>query len=297
MDNMFKLHVSRAKGNYNCFRCAAHGSFSHLKQRLKVLRTYGSDIGNEKTSNAAGGRPAATAANHVASPPAPRPTDAEEAAWTANLQQSSSAHEYLSKQRGLTMQTARLFGVGLTRYRFKDSSGPVELECLSFPMHELGEDKQTAKLARMKLRAIESKKHMRLHPVGGNWGVFGLDAIDKGATEVVLTEGEFDAMAVRQATGASVLQTAKPPSSPHPPFREEMPVAVEHWLRGAGKAAVSLPNGASSLPPAILPALERFSVVYLWMDNDAAGAANQVPDVCGRVWRCVATVDHHVMIG
>lgn len=55
-----------------------------------------------------------------------------------------------------------------------------------------------------------------------------------------IPQGEFDAMAVCQATGFP---------------------------------AVSLPNGASSLPLGILPLLERFEKIYLWMDNDEPGQA------------------------
>lgn len=54
----------------------------------------------------------------------------------------------------------------------------------------------------------------------------------------MITEGEFDAMAVYQATGIP---------------------------------AVSLPNGAQSLPVQILPMLERFETIYLWMDFDRTG--------------------------
>ena len=39
------------------------------------------------------------------------------------------------------------------------------------------------------------------------------------------------------------------------------------------KPAVSLPNGATSLPPDVLPLLERFDKIYLWMDHDGAGQA------------------------
>lgn len=53
-------------------------------------------------------------------------------------------------------------------------------------------------------------------------------------------QGEFDAMAVYQAT--------------------RIP-------------AVSLPNGASSLPLGVLPLLERFDKIYLWMDHDGPGQA------------------------
>jgi len=36
---------------------------------------------------------------------------------------------------------------------------------------------------------------------------------------------------------------------------------------------ISLPNGCNSLPPALLPLLERFKKIYLWFDNDASGQA------------------------
>ena len=53
-----------------------------------------------------------------------------------------------------------------------------------------------------------------------------------------VSQGEFDAMSVYQATGVP---------------------------------AVSLPNGASSLPLEVLPLLERFDKLYLWMDHDGPG--------------------------
>ena len=43
--------------------------------------------------------------------------------------------------------------------------------------------------------------------------------------------------------------------------------------QGTGMPAVSLPNGAGSLPIDVLPLLERFDKIYLWMDNDAPGQA------------------------
>lgn len=43
--------------------------------------------------------------------------------------------------------------------------------------------------------------------------------------------------------------------------------------QATGVPAVSLPNGASSLPLEVLPLLERFDKVYLWMDHDGPGQA------------------------
>lgn len=93
-------------------------------------------------------------------------------------------------------------------------------------------------LRRIKARAVQNKGWQRLDPPGGGWGLFGFHTIPTDATEIVITEGEYDAMAVFQATGLPT---------------------------------VSLPNGCRNLPVEVLPMMERFERVYLWMDNDAPG--------------------------
>lgn len=91
---------------------------------------------------------------------------------------------------------------------------------------------------RIKLRSLTAKGNQRLLPSGGVWNFFGWHTIPHDADEIVITEGEFDAMACWQATGLPT---------------------------------VSLPNGARSLPVELLPLLERFDRIYLWLDDDAAG--------------------------
>ena len=54
----------------------------------------------------------------------------------------------------------------------------------------------------------------------------------------VITEGEFDAMAVHQQTGLP---------------------------------CVSLPNGANGLPVDLLDFFDRFERIYLWLDADEVG--------------------------
>ena len=103
----------------------------------------------------------------------------------------------------------------------------------------------SARVDRRAVAATSSALHAvatRLHAVadaGGDWGLFGLHTVSDDASELVITEGEYDAMAVYQATG---------------------------------RAAVSLPNGAASLPPAVLPLLERFKRIFLWCDGDEVPA-------------------------
>lgn len=67
---------------------------------------------------------------------------------------------------------------------------------------------------------------------------------------IIITEGEYDAMAVWQETGYS---------------------------------CVSLPQGASHLPKQLLDFFNRFERVYLWLDSDEIGqrAAEKFADVLG----------------
>lgn len=92
-------------------------------------------------------------------------------------------------------------------------------------------------LIKVKMRGAskETKKYMRQYPIGGTKGLFGYNLIKDTDNVVVVTEGEFDAMAVHQETG-------------YP--------------------SVSLPQGASSLPDVLLPYFDKFDKIYLWMDND-----------------------------
>ncbi|RLO05732.1 hypothetical protein DYB28_008294, partial [Aphanomyces astaci] len=114
----------------------------------------------------------------------------------------------------------------------------AELATPDDPASSSGVDANLFNVVRLKVRAIDDKSKQRLVPKGGSWGLFGWNTIPHDANSVVVTEGEFDAMAVHQATG---------------------------------RPAISLPNGCRSLPPAVLPLLERFSSIYLWMDSDVHG--------------------------
>jgi len=226
------------------------------KQRLQAC--YISNLLDSKDENVTAG---ATAAASTTSQPLATPQD------------DKRALKYLIETRGLEMRTLRKYGDGKATYSFpSDKNGQyVATECITFPwimtvadikeqealrgaefiLAEKNKTDDTNKTndtttcsdtdfitRRIKVRALEQKAWQRLDPAGGGWGLFGFHTVPDGATEVVLTEGEYDAMAVWQATG---------------------------------RPAISLPNGCRSLPMEVLPMLERFSKVYLWMDNDAPG--------------------------
>lgn len=65
-----------------------------------------------------------------------------------------------------------------------------------------------------------------------------MTTVSESDKAIVITEGEFDAMAVYQETGLPT---------------------------------VSLPNGANHFPVQFLPFFERFERIYLWMDADEVG--------------------------
>ena len=242
-------------------------------------------------------------------PPLPMPSPRLQACYSTQLldQQPNDCLTYLQTERGLSLRTLRKYGVGRAKYNFLNDQNQWEAtECVTFPWlmsvasveyqeelrgadyvwdkgnkltsdvpsngetddAEQEEDdsdesnkeddsdeseaasdesdkeeaanvkEQTFLTRRIKVRALAKKAWQRLDPPGGGWGLFGFHTIPKGAKEVVLTEGEYDAMAVWQATG---------------------------------RPAVSLPNGCRSLPVEVLPLLEDFETIYLWMDNDGPG--------------------------
>ncbi len=105
-------------------------------------------------------------------------------------------------------------------------------------------------LVAVKYRNIHDKSRMRVEK-GGAMPLFGWQAIPDDARSVVITEGELDAVAAWQM----------------------------------GYPALSVPNGAQGLTwiEVEYGALERFDVIYVWMDADEQGqlAARKIVDRLG----------------
>ena len=111
-----------------------------------------------------------------------------------------------------------------------------------------GDTESTYFIKRLKLRAIDTKGMQRTLPKGGAWGFFGWHLVQPQHKTIIITEGEYDAMAVSQGLA-------------HLPSTHEL----------YNVPAISLPNGCNSLPPELIPSLEQFQRIYLWMDNDKPG--------------------------
>ena len=176
--------------------------------------------------------------------------------------------DYIINERKLSLEALEKYKVGISFERFTISEGKYyNLPCVTFPMflpvsstqiyvnfngsiNETIYDFFNSKefiLSKVKVRAIgkELKRFQRIEPTGAIFqGMFGLDIADSIIkennlpNEIVITEGEFDAIAVYQDTGLP---------------------------------AVSLPNGCSNLPVELLPLFKKYSKIYLWTDSDQAG--------------------------
>ncbi|KAF0695088.1 Aste57867_14073 [Aphanomyces stellatus] len=249
-DNLFKLYVNKTNGVYICHRCGASGSWFTFKQRLGSNDVVEASLGYADSSR--------QAMSAIEPPKVISVLDnAKAIALTRNLHDDEDCRpvlNYLTSTRGLKSDVLAKYCVGAIQQPFHGPDNHMEEKwCVTFPWMardvdlalmgvELDDSSSTDanlfNVVRLKVRAIDDKAKQRLVPKGGSWGLFGWNTIPNDADAIVITEGEYDAMAVYQATG---------------------------------RPAISLPNGCRSLPPAILPLLERFDAIYLWMDGDVHG--------------------------
>lgn len=223
-DNMYKLYVSKQSGAYFCHRCGSKGSWFDLKSVLRDGSTSIVKAMEPPSKVLPNQNLAIKMESDVGRTPA-----------------GKDVLDYFQKERGITAEMVEKYRIGVASFSFKHPENEdewVKEPCITFPW--IDKHKKTGKdvIQRFKARGIRKKHHMRLVPTGGQWGLFGWHTVPPDATDIVLTEGEFDAMAVHQATGLP---------------------------------AISLPNGARSLPLEVLAMLERFKKITLWMDDDMAG--------------------------
>eukprot|EP00612_Vaucheria_litorea_P001307 CAMPEP_0171457412 /NCGR_PEP_ID=MMETSP0945-20130129/3508_1 /TAXON_ID=109269 /ORGANISM="Vaucheria litorea, Strain CCMP2940" /LENGTH=574 /DNA_ID=CAMNT_0011983029 /DNA_START=203 /DNA_END=1924 /DNA_ORIENTATION=- len=250
LDNLWKLYIGIEGGAFYCHRCEAQGSWYDFKRKVGGHDHY--QI--KPPTNSYNGK------NSFTSPNIPDQVLARSyISRLFNSPSASKAQDFL-KKRGISKEVLQSYGVGSSVYKFPVGSEYKSLECLTFPWYLLRSDMSSDEfdglvsrsnfsnvsnvaeveslVSRIKVRAIDYKSLQRLEPAGGLWGLFGWHTIPSSANQIVITEGEFDAMAVYQET--------KYPT-------------------------VSLPNGCRNLPVEIISLLERFEIIYLWMDNDQPG--------------------------
>ena len=253
-DNLYKLllspfivifrYISKKTGAFICHRCGTCGSWFDFKRKQ-------GDLQSDQSVQTV------VPSNDKVNPSVPDTTDSWNQVhqfaynaikeYTANLRDKvypsvwKSLTDRTPTGRWLTEETLRKYCVGACQKTFVLDNGESRTEdCVVFPWISLQDD-GTPLVHRYKIRSIETKSHMRLEPHGGDWGFFGWHTVPANCKCLVITEGEYDAMAVYQATG--------------------MP-------------SISLPNGATSLRIRLLPLLEPVKEIILWMDFDRVGQEN-----------------------
>lgn len=240
-DNEYKLYV-RHDGVFFCHRCAAKGSWYDFKQRLRSFSLANSPVAGSAPPPSVQAPAYHQHQHNPASPqtaplPLPKPTLHSLACSRLFTPSGNTVKKYLN-DRGINDTTIKKYGVGSWEYKFKKNDSWTPEECVTFPwictqseladMEKLrgvtidsGDDYVTN---RIKVRSISEKAHMRMDPAGGGTGFFGWHTVKNPDETLVITEGEYDAMTVWQETGFQ---------------------------------CVSVPNGARSFPPVLLPQLEK----------------------------------------
>jgi twinkle protein len=266
--NMWTLNLKAPEGAFYCFRCGQHGgwssfvshvigeeitSFSEMKSENDVGEVTASPeevhtFYMEKKNNLL------KAANYIEQFVLCKDKNAG-SNTTSETETIRPAHikivEYLinpKSGRGLSLEILKKFDIGIGEEMFRNSTGNLELvPVIYFPMYQKTKIRgvESVKLSKTKIRGMgsEYKKYQRIFPSGSKFALFGLQTFPKQQTieAIVITEGEFDAMAVHQATGLP---------------------------------SMSLPFGASNLPRDMLTYLTEAKRIYLWMDFDEIGQLN-----------------------
>ncbi|GAW83102.1 plastid replication-repair enzyme [Plasmodium gonderi] len=247
-DNMYKHEIFKNTGNSYCHRCGYKGSFYDFKLKMGDLVT--SNFESTVLSNTYEEE---------------KITFNDIKVYNMNLlfsKEAENARKYLINERKLNLETLKKYYIGFSIMEFQslENSGKFEKhECLIFPFIKKSEDmnsigingnknntneKDSYKIIRIKVRSLKDKGYMRLYPknVRDEMKLFFFgDHLVNNSEEIILTEGEIDAMTVSQETNY---------------------------------AAISLPNGSKSLPIYLLPYLEKYKKIHLWLDFDKAGKSS-----------------------
>ncbi|KAI8642002.1 P-loop containing nucleoside triphosphate hydrolase protein [Parasitella parasitica] len=233
--NSFAAYLDLQKGTYHCNTCKAKGSFPEFSKTLrkKVEPPQDENYSIAPASSVVSGD---NNARHSPSRP-PSVIDS----YSENLIANESLLQQLEADHCITKETLRKFGVGATTV---DGS---ETLCLTFPQTTLSylEEDGGFKTSTERLKLCDINNLDRVvqldPPTSGKEsteGLFGYQTASYADDAIILTRRELDAMAAHQATGLP---------------------------------AVSLPSSHYQLQESVLPLLDRFAHIYLWLDDDVNG--------------------------
>ena len=225
-DNQWKLYFRNDTGAFRCNRCNCSGSWYDYKRFI-------GDLPEPKNHRGMGRKVQY------------RIPQKKVYEYSSNLIFDKEVLNFF-EQRKIPLKALEDYRVGSATYEFtheKNTDGHIGLVseqkvCMTFPFGEMDKSGNFT-IHRVKARCVSDKSLMRFDPAQAKPSFFGWHLLESESEEIVLTEGELDAMSVYAGTDFEV-------------------------------PAVSLPNGANSFPLEWLPQLERFKKIYLWLDDDNA---------------------------
>ncbi|CAG8469968.1 3874_t:CDS:2 [Funneliformis caledonium] len=225
--------IDLKSGIYNCKVCMKKGCWGEYMQLISKSESY--NIINTTSLNM-GGRSTFSRSQH------------EIEGFQNELLNDSDLIDKCTKKYGISLETLEAFKVGIARYHNNNPSSNVSYKtdemCFTFPrtapsFDELKRnDFLNTKITRIKACSIENNELVAFDPPSFVTGLFGYHLASLDSEDIILTGNEFDAMAAYQET--------------------KIP-------------ATCLPSNIYQLPLEILPLLERFSKIYLWLDDDVEG--------------------------
>ncbi|KAI8985408.1 P-loop containing nucleoside triphosphate hydrolase protein [Pilobolus umbonatus] len=236
--NSFSAYLNVQHGSYKCKTCNTKGSFNEFSKTL-LEKTSHPEIKGEIIS-------AASLISHHDGYNFMKSLEEIEQ-YPAHLHEHSELLDDLAHKHKINRDIWETYQVGL-----QESNGEYHL---TFPQTTLvykpeeeeadGEMKESFKLdtVRVKVCDLDDPFHQAymdppvLNP-GIPSGLFGYQTAEADSQTIIITRNELDAMAAYQSTGIP---------------------------------AVSIPTSNYQLQESTLPLLERFSQVYIWMDDDVDG--------------------------
>lgn len=233
----FAAYLNLQNGTYSCQTCKTKGSFPEFSRTLlrKVAKSEENGLSVLSTSDFLG---TGNSEGHHFNRSREEIED-----YSLDLTKDSDMLEQLKEQHGLEKDTLELYKVGLCQLEDK--------VCLTFPQTTLTYDptdttgEQLFKLDTVRLKVCDMENPSvllqvdpPLHSKESTAGLFGYQTAPADSDTLILTRREMDAMAAYQATGIP---------------------------------AVSIPTPNYQLQEFVLPLLERFSRIYIWLDSDVDG--------------------------
>ncbi|KAF1797648.1 P-loop containing nucleoside triphosphate hydrolase protein [Mucor lusitanicus] len=240
--NSFAAYLDLEKGTYHCTTCSSKGRFPEFTKLLskKMEPPQNNDYAILSTSNILSNN----SSNHAKYTLTRSQADID--SYTENLLHDASTLQKIESEHHINKDTLKAFGVGITSPNSDDDD---TAPCLTFPQTSLAYKDQEGdfkmETVRLKVCHLDNPDHVvELDPPtsGGKESTEGLFGYQTAASHqddtVILTRREFDAMAAHQATGLP---------------------------------AFAIPSVHYQLQEAVLPLLDRFSRIYLWLDDDVDG--------------------------